>query len=820
MDTSYAYPADFQKQFTIHFPDKRLTSFQYISDLRPGKNLVPVWRDACLDFSGDGSINHNCCYVAPLNLLPVYFNIKKQTGVHHSNAPPLVFFAEKKEYQPFKSKNYCQSPADSCILIQEPFLASAIETTLPARLVRPDGADFLWQQIDYDFNRQLLITAAGQGPVLDCPEDISTYTDINTCTSFIAGNLNPGFDENSVITLTWEMTGATNDASPPQGINLIDDYTFSEGVTVVTYTATGTDGSTTSCFFTITISDNQVPRIESMPSDITVVANPGECTAVVYWSEPIVSDNCTPSNQIIKESTVDPGEVFSVGSTHVLYRAFDAMGNESAVQSFTVTVEDKEPPVLVLPGNLTIHCGDVIPAPWQTWQQLTAAGGNAADNCALDESTFSLRSETASAENCPYVLTRTYEVADAHGNIATAQHRITVEGEEQGPEEGEVWLKSGMADISAAQSGNWSDPNTWGGSVPTISDNVTIPNGITVTVDVAAFCADILIETGGTVNYGGGYNLQVNGNWTNNGTYNGGTSGIVEFAGSLAATISGITTFEELIISKGNLSATLNIGGNVTVGSGGSLTLNGGLVTINSGGSFTIDPSSGITIPSTAGFDVAGGTLTTGDFTITNEGLIRITSGTANFGTDSGNAVNNQVDGAFIVSNGTVNISGRLHNSASGTLTPPGVSSGIHISGGTVTLATVGNGLSSVGSLNVTAAGTFDFSGGTIVFQNPSDATTELDLGLTSGTGIKNTVGGTFQFGNGSTPAGSVFDISSNILLNNVTSHANADLSLSGDLLVNQLSLNSSSQIDLNGNALQLAVAGTGTYNFPLDDGN
>ncbi|WP_172594388.1 HYR domain-containing protein [Mariniphaga sediminis] len=430
MDTSYAYPADFQKQFTIHFSDKRLTSFQYISDLRPGKNLVPAWRDACLGFSGDSSINHNYCYVAPLNLLPVYFNIKKQTGVHHSNAPPLVFFAEKKEYQPFKSKNYCQSPADSCILIQEPFLASAIETTLPARLVRPDGADFLWQQIDYDFNRQLLITAAGQGPVLDCPEDISTYTDINTCTSFIAGNLNPGFDENSVITLTWEMTGATNDASPPQGINLIDDYTFSEGVTVVTYTATGTDGSTTSCFFTITISDNQVPRIESMPSDITVVANPGECTAVVYWSEPIVSDNCTPSHQIIKESTVDPGEVFSVGSTHVLYRAFDAMGNESAVQSFTVTVEDKEPPVLVLPGNLTIHCGDVIPAPWQTWQQLTAAGGNAADNCALDESTFSLRSETASAENCPYVLTRTYEVADAHGNIATAQHRITVEGEE------------------------------------------------------------------------------------------------------------------------------------------------------------------------------------------------------------------------------------------------------------------------------------------------------------------------------------------------------------------------------------------------------
>ena len=172
------------------------------------------------------------------------------------------------------------------------------------------------------------------------------------------------------------------------------------------------------------------PRIESIPSDITVVANPGECTAVVYWSEPIASDNCTPSHQIIKESSVESGEVFSVGPTRVLYRAFDAMGNESAVQSFTVTVEDKESPVLVLPGNLTIHCGDELPAPWQTLQQLAAAGGSATDNCSLDESTFSLRSETASAENCPYVLTRTYEIADAHGNIATAQHRIIVEGEE------------------------------------------------------------------------------------------------------------------------------------------------------------------------------------------------------------------------------------------------------------------------------------------------------------------------------------------------------------------------------------------------------
>jgi hypothetical protein len=86
------------------------------------------------------------------------------------------------------------------------------------------------------------VSASGAAPQLDCPEDISTYTDINECSAFIASGLNPGFDETEVVTLTWEMFGATSDASPAQGINLIDDYTFDEGTTIITYTATGTDG--------------------------------------------------------------------------------------------------------------------------------------------------------------------------------------------------------------------------------------------------------------------------------------------------------------------------------------------------------------------------------------------------------------------------------------------------------------------------------------------------------------------------------------------------------------------------------------------------
>ncbi|MFW6290157.1 MAG: G8 domain-containing protein, partial [Mariniphaga sp.] len=301
-----------------------------------------------------------------------------------------------------------------------------------------------------------------------------------------------------------------------------------------------------------------------------------------------------------------------------------------------------------------------------------------------------------------------------------------------------------LAEFTAVQSGSWNDQATWGGSaVPTEGDDVTIPAGITVTVDgTGATCRDITIDADGTLNHSGATKLTVNSNWTNNGTYTSGTDGTIEFAGTGNATVSGNNSFQNLIISKGSLGTTLTISGSSEVKSstGANFILNSGLISIGTGSTFSINRSEGFTIPATGGFQVNGGTLSTDDLTITNQGLIHIVSGTANFGNSNGNSVNTTGNGSFIVEDGTVNISGRLTGTASGTLGT--YSSGIHISGGTVTLATVANGLSNNGSLNVSSTGVFDFSGGTIVFQNPSDATTELDLGLVSGTGSKNTTGG------------------------------------------------------------------------------
>lgn len=658
---------------------------------------------------------------------------------------------------------------------------------------------------------------------IECPEDISTYTDINECTADISNSLSVNVTSGTLASFTWEMTGATQGSSRKTGINQIANYVFNEGTTTVTCTAKDKFKNNVTCSFTVVVSDNQVPKLVSAPENITVTASEGECGAQVSWTEPEVIDNCTPSNQILKTSSHVSGSFFPLGKTKVTYILDDGMATTQVSYSFTVAVTDKTSPVLVAAKNITVNCGEVLPRIYSNFNEFVNAGGTATDNCNLKTSSFTYISQTQNRQTCPYTVTRTYQVSDVYNNIGTVEHLIFVgESIVTQPEPQEVLnLKSGMADITLINSGNWSVAANWStGTVPNLTDNVTIPNGLTVTVNAGAACNNITIQSGGTVNYSGANTLQVYGDWTNNGTYNGGTNGIVEFTGASNAIISGTTNFEELRITKGSLNTTLTINGTTTVTSGGSLTLTSGLITIPAGGSFTVNPSSGITIPKLAGFDVTGGALTTGNLTITNEGLIRISSGTAAFGTNSGNTVHTQIDGAFIVTGGTVEIAGRLQNTAAGTLSPPGVDSGISISGGTVTLSKVGNGLSNVGSLNVTANGNFRFTGGTIVFQNESTASTALDLGLIGGTGTKTTIGGTFQFGNISTPAGTVFNISSNVPLNNVTSFPNADLKLINDVTIGQWALNPSTTIDLNGNSLRLAASATATYNFPLDNGS
>ena len=80
-----------------------------------------------------------------------------------------------------------------------------------------------------------------------------------------------------------------------------------------------------------------------------------------------------------------------------------------------------------------------------------------------------------------------------------------------------LFLLIGVDNINAAtriasSSGNWSSTATWGGSaVPTSADDVTINNGISVTINVTAVCNSITTVNTGIITISGNNVLTVNG---------------------------------------------------------------------------------------------------------------------------------------------------------------------------------------------------------------------------------------------------------------------------------------------------------------------
>ena len=130
----------------------------------------------------------------------------------------------------------------------------------------------LWYAVSLnnrDITHSTLQDQTANGLQLECPADISTYTDINECSTDVSNSLNVKIISGTPASLTWEMTGATEGISSHTGINQIDNYTFNEGVTFVRYTAMDNAKNIADCSFTVTIIDNEAPVIVA-PKNLTI----------------------------------------------------------------------------------------------------------------------------------------------------------------------------------------------------------------------------------------------------------------------------------------------------------------------------------------------------------------------------------------------------------------------------------------------------------------------------------------------------------------------------------------------------------------------
>jgi uncharacterized repeat protein (TIGR01451 family) len=113
---------------------------------------------------------------------------------------------------------------------------------------------------------------------------------------------------------------------------------FRVGTTHVEYTISDAASNTTTCGFTVVVTDISVPVI-TCPGDMTVQLGSGECSTSVGFLAGL-QDNCGGTSF---SSVPENGSVFEIGTTTVLVTGTDASGN-TITCTFNITVEGIQNP--------------------------------------------------------------------------------------------------------------------------------------------------------------------------------------------------------------------------------------------------------------------------------------------------------------------------------------------------------------------------------------------------------------------------------------------------------------------------------------------
>jgi hypothetical protein len=274
-----------------------------------------------------------------------------------------------------------------------------------------------------------------ENPTVTAPDDVEESTDPGECTAEI-DIADADFGDNCADPeIAWVMTGATED----DGEGQIGTYTFSLGITTVTYTVTDASGNTATDSFTVTVNDEEDPTVTA-PDDVEESTDLGECIAEIDIADADFGDNCADPEiaWVMTGATEDDGEghigsyTFNKGVTTVTYTVTDASGN-TATDSFTVTVNDEEDPTVTAPDDV-----EESTDPGECTAEIDITDADFGDNCSDPEIAWEMTGATEAdgeGQIGTYtfnkgVTTVTYTVTDASGNTATDSFTVTVNDEE------------------------------------------------------------------------------------------------------------------------------------------------------------------------------------------------------------------------------------------------------------------------------------------------------------------------------------------------------------------------------------------------------
>jgi uncharacterized repeat protein (TIGR01451 family) len=241
-------------------------------------------------------------------------------------------------------------------------------------------------------------------PTITCPAN----TTVN-CASLVPvpspGTISASDNCNGIPVVTFVNDVTTNQTC-------VNRYTITR-----TYRATDECGNSSTCSHTITVNDQTPPTI-TCPAPVTV-----SCANMVPAPSPgnvSASDNCNGSPTVTFVSDVTVGQ--TCVNRYLLtrtYRATDECGN-SATCTQIITVNDQNPPSITCPGNVTVSCAGMVPAP-------NIGSVTASDNCSgIPVVTFV--NDVTTNQTCTnrYTIARTYRAVDECGNSSTCSQIILV----------------------------------------------------------------------------------------------------------------------------------------------------------------------------------------------------------------------------------------------------------------------------------------------------------------------------------------------------------------------------------------------------------
>jgi hypothetical protein len=194
--------------------------------------------------------------------------------------------------------------------------------------------------------------------------------------------------------------------------------TYAIGTTTVTWTATDAAGNVATATQTVTVADTERPSL-TLPANIVLTATSTQCNQAVIF-RPTATDNC---GQVTVVCSPASGSLFASGTTTVNVTATDAGGN-TRTGSFTIRINDVTRPIARTRNvTVTLVNGVATVTPAQV-------NNGSSDVCGIASLTLS-RTTFSCANRGSNTVTLT--VADAAGNVSTANAVVTVTGSVSSP---------------------------------------------------------------------------------------------------------------------------------------------------------------------------------------------------------------------------------------------------------------------------------------------------------------------------------------------------------------------------------------------------